>query len=182
MRREAWTVRGLAFGAVLLAVCPLVMAQTPEKQALEGVRNFTRVDATIGCAGATEVSALPAIARLGYRSVVNLRQSTESGAAIEESRQAATAAGMKYLHLPFDGSAPDPAVIDAFIAAVTDPANQPVFIHCGSANRVGGVWLAKRLLVDNWTEARAVEEATTIGLSSASLRQFVLDYVAAKRR
>jgi uncharacterized protein (TIGR01244 family) len=140
------------------------------------------VDATIGCAGATDVSAIPSLARMGYKSIINLRQSTEQGAAVEQSKQAASAAGLKYVHLPFNAAAPDPAVIDAFIAAVTDASNQPAFVHCGSANRVGAVWLAKRMVVDKWTEARALEEATAIGLTSAPLRQFALAYAAAKRQ
>ena len=28
------------------------------------------------------------------------------------------------------------ASVDAFLKAVTDTANQPMYIHCGSANRV----------------------------------------------
>ena len=157
-------------------------AQAAQKQELDGVRNFTRVDATVGCAGAVEVSAIPSLAKMGYRSIVNLRQSSEPGVAIEESKQAASAAGLTYIHLPFNASEPDPAVVQSFLAAVTDTANQPVFIHCGSANRVGAMWMAKRMLVDNWNEARALEEATAIGLSNAALRQFMLDYVAARRK
>jgi uncharacterized protein (TIGR01244 family) len=181
MTRSESKLRWLGAGTLLVTICTVAAAQSPQKADVEGVRNFTKVDATIGCAGATDVSAIPALAGMGYKSIINLRQSSEQGAAIEESKQAASAAGLKYVHLPFNASEPDPAVIDAFIAAVTDASNQPAFVHCGSANRVGAVWLAKRLVVDKWTEARAVEEATAIGLTSAALRQYVLDY-AAKRK
>ena len=70
---------------------------------------------------------------------------------------------------------------DAFVKAVTDTANQPVFVNCGGANRVGGLWLAKRMLVDKWDQAKAVEEARLIGLSSPALEKFALDYVASRR-
>jgi uncharacterized protein (TIGR01244 family) len=177
MKTRLWMI-----AAALALAIAAPAAQAPEKQDVAGIRNFTRVDATVGCGGAVELDAIPSLSKMGYRSVINLRQASEQGAAIEESRQAATAAGLKYIHLPFNASAPDPAVVDQFIAAVTDKANQPAFVHCGSANRVGGVWLAKRMLVDGWTEARALEEATAIGLSNAALRQFVLDYVAARKK
>jgi uncharacterized protein (TIGR01244 family) len=167
--------------ALALTVAP-IFAQGLQKEAIEGIRNYTRVDATIGCAGATEVQAIPELARRGYKTIINLRQDTENGANIEESRQAAVAAHVKFVHLPFNGQAPDPKVVDEFIAAVTDTANQPVFINCGSANRVGALWMAKRMLVDGWPEDRAAEEATTIGLSSAALRQFAIDYVTVRRR
>jgi uncharacterized protein (TIGR01244 family) len=152
------------------------------KETLDGVRNFTVVDASIGCAGATEIRAIPALAARGYKTIVNIRLETEPGAAIEASRAAAESAGMRFVHLPFSGSAPDPAVVDSFLAAIADPANRPVFVNCSSANRVAALWLAKRMLVDHWDRERAVEEARFIGLSSDSLEAFAVDYVAKRRK
>ena len=169
------------FAALVLVASATLFAQA-KKETLEGVRNFTVVDATVGCAGATEVTAIPAIAAKGYKSIVNLRLETEAGAAIPESRAAAEKAGLRFIHLPLNTSAPDMAVADAFIKAVTDKANQPVFINCGSANRVGALWLTKRILVDKWDEAKALEEARLIGLTNAGLEKFALEYVAARRK
>jgi uncharacterized protein (TIGR01244 family) len=171
----------LSILAMFLLASSTVDAQA-RKDTIDGVRNFTVVDATVGCAGATEIGAMPALAARGYKSIVNLRLATEAGAAVEESRAAATQAGLKFIHLPFNGSAPDAAVADAFIKAVTDTANQPVFINCGSANRVGALWLAKRLVVDRWDQAKALEEAKLIGLSAAALEKFALEYAASRRR
>jgi protein tyrosine phosphatase (PTP) superfamily phosphohydrolase (DUF442 family) len=71
--------------------------------------------------------------------------------------------------------------VDAFIETVTTKANQPVFVNCGSANRVAAVWLAKRLIVDKWQQEKAIEEAKAIGLTSAALRAFILEYVRSRR-
>lgn len=167
---------------LFLSVSVVAQSTPPAAQpAIEGVRNYTKVDASIGCAGATDAKALASIAQLGYKAVLNLREATEEGAHVDESRAAAEAAGLKYIHLPFKGSAPDPKVADAFLKVVADTANQPLFIHCGSANRVGAMWLIKRMVVDRWTEERAVAEARSIGLTSAALQTFALDYVAAHR-
>jgi uncharacterized protein (TIGR01244 family) len=152
-----------------------------QQETIAGVRNYTRVDATVGCAGATEPSAMAELGRRGYRTIVNLRLPTEPNAAIAESRAAAEAAGLTFINLPFDGSKPDPKVVDAFIEAVTTKANQPVFVNCGSANRVAAVWLAKRLIVDKWEQEKAIEEAKAIGLTSAALRAFILEYVRSRR-
>jgi uncharacterized protein (TIGR01244 family) len=153
-----------------------------KKETVDGIRNFTVVDATVGCAGATEARAIPALKARGYRAIVNLRQASEAGASIEESAAAAGAAGIKFIHLPLNAAAPDEAVIDAFLKAVSDPANQPVFINCGSANRVAAMWLTKRMLIDKWDEAKALEEAKLIGLTSEPLQKFVLAYVAARKK
>lgn len=166
---------GVAAGTAPQSPSP---AQTPQ---IEGVRNYTKVDATIGCAGATDDKALAGIAELGYKAVLNLREATEAGVNIEESQAAANAAGLKYFHLPLKGSAPDPKVADEFLRIVTNTGNQPLFIHCGSANRVGAMWLIKRMLVDQWPQDRAVTEAKAIGLRSEVLEKFALDYVAAHK-
>ena len=71
------------------------------------------------------------------------------------SRAAAQSAGLKYIHLPFDAAAPDPKVVESFLAAVADKTNQPAFIHCGSANRVGAVWMIKRALQEGWPIEKA---------------------------
>jgi uncharacterized protein (TIGR01244 family) len=166
----------------MLILAGALAAAQAKKDTLDGVRNFTVVDATVGCAGATETRAFPALKERGYVAVVNLRLPTEVGAAIDESRAAAGGAGLKFIHLPFNAASPDPSVVDAFLKAVTDPANQPVFINCGSANRVSALWLIKRMLVDKWDEAKAVEEARVIGLSNEALQKFALEYVAARRK
>ena len=92
-------------------------------------------------------------------------------------KAAAEAAGMTYIHLPFRD--PTTEVTEAFLEAIGDPTNQPVYIHCGSANRVGAMWLIKRVKVDGWSVRDATDEAEMIGLRSAGLKEFALDYVGA---
>lgn len=167
---------------LILAALFVVHLQAPAKETIPGAANVTRVDATVACAGATSASALPEIRKRGFVSVVNLRREQEPGAEIPAARTAAAAAGLKFIHIPVDGARPDPASAEAFINAVTDPANQPVFVHCASANRVAAMWLIKRVVVDGWEIPRATSEAELIGLTNASLRQFALDYAATHRR
>jgi len=79
--------------------------------------------------------------------------------------------------LPFNVAMPDPKVVDAFLAAVADKSNQPVFVHCGSANRVGGVWMIKRALQDGWSIERAQAEGEAIGLNNPDMKKFALAYI-----
>jgi len=156
--------------------------QAPEKASLPGATNVTRVDAVLMCGGATTDGAFPALKKEGFASVINLRQADEPGVDIAGSRAAAERAGLRYVHIPVRGSAPETASVDAFLAAVQDRSNQPMYIHCASANRVGAMWLIKRVVVDGWDVQRATDEATTIGLTSAPLRQFAIDYATKHRR
>ena len=159
----------------LMFAAPLA-AQT--KQEYPGVTNFTRVDATIACGGATEVATLDALKKDGFKTVINLRVATEPGANITENQARAKALGLNYVHIPFSGGSPDPKVIDTFLATIADTTNQPVFIHCASAQRVGSVWLAKRVLQDNYSIEKATQEAKAIGLSNPGLEKFALQYIA----
>jgi uncharacterized protein (TIGR01244 family) len=152
------------------------------KTEVPGIVNFSRVDATVGCGGATQPSAMAALKKHGFRSVINLRLPTEPGAEVDASREAAQSAGLTYIHLPFDASKPDPKLVDNFLAAVADSANQPVYIHCGSANRVGAVWMIKRVLQDGWAIDKAQAEAEAIGLSNPRLKEFATEYISTHKR
>lgn len=167
--------------AVFVMLTAAVTAQV-KKGEIEGITNYSRVDATVGCGGATKPSAMAALKNEGFTSVVNLRLATEPGAEVDAARTAAQAAGLKYIHLPFDASKPDPAIVDSFLAAVSDTSNQPVYIHCGSANRVGAVWMIKRVLRDGWEIDKALEEAEAIGLTSERLKSFATEYITAHRK
>jgi uncharacterized protein (TIGR01244 family) len=166
--------------ATLLIVS--VLQQAPEKTTLPGAKNVTRVDAALMCGGATGDEAFPALKKEGFVSVINLRMADEPGVNIASSRAAAEAAGLKYVHVPVRSASPDPASVDAFLAAVQDRGNQPMYIHCASANRVAAMWLIKRVVVDGWSVERASEEAKAIGLTSEPLRQFAVEYATAHRR
>ena len=174
------TPRYFVAAALALAVTVPALAQVQKKE-VAGIRNYSRVDATVGCGGQVDPAAMAALKTEGYVSVINLRLPTEEGANVDAGRAAAQAAGLKYIHLPFNAAMPDTKVVDSFLAAVADKSNQPVFIHCGSANRVGGMWMIKRVLQDKWTVERAATEAEAIGLTNAQLKQFATEYIAAHR-
>ena len=166
--------RGASGVAVAVALAAVSVAAQGEAPA--GAVNYTRVDATVACAGATSPEALADVKELGFVSVINFRTAGEQGAEIEASRAAADEAGLKYFHIPF--RAPTPADVERFLEVVADRDNQPVYIHCASANRVGAMWAIKRVKQDGWEVGRAMEEAETIGLRSEALKAFALSYVA----
>lgn len=174
-------LRSAATLLCLVVALSASLAAQVQKKDMAGIRNYSRVDATVGCGGQTDPAAMTALRKEGFVSVINLRLASEEGANVDAGRAAAQAAGLKYIHLPFNGAAPDPKVVDAFLAAVADKANQPVYIHCGTANRVGSVWMIKRVLQDRWDVERAGEEAAAIGLTSPQLKTFATTYIAEHR-
>lgn len=164
-----------------LAVLSVAAMAAQEKQERAGITNFTKVDAVIACGGATEVSALDGLEQDGFKTIINLRLATEQGANIDENRTKAQAIGLKYVHIPFSGSAPDPKAVDEFLATVADKANQPVYIHCAAAGRVGMMWMIKRALQDGWPVEKAAEEGRAIGPVNKVLEQFARDYISSHK-
>jgi uncharacterized protein (TIGR01244 family) len=171
----------IAVTAVTVIVAT-VFAVAQQKETRAGITNYTKVDAVVACGGATETSALEGLKADGFKSVINLRLATEQGANIPDNEAKARALGLNYFHLPLSGSAPDPAIVDQFLGVVSNQANQPVYIHCGSANRVGAVWLVKRVVQDGWPVDKATTEAKAIGLSAPGLEKFALDYIATHKK
>jgi uncharacterized protein (TIGR01244 family) len=179
------SVRHLLTTAILgfaLSTATLTAGQSVTKENLPGVANFARVETTVACAGAIKTESIPEIKKLGFVSIINLRLADEPGANVEAEGAAAKAAGMKYFHIPLNGQEPDPAVADKFLAAITTKGNEPAFIHCAGGNRAAAMWFIKRLVVDRWSADRASSEAADLGMTSAKLKQFGLDYAAAHKR
>lgn len=156
-------------------------AQQVTKEEVAGIRNLSRLETTVACAGATEVEAIPNVKKMGFAAMINLRQASEPGANVAQAQAAAKAAGLNYVHIPFDAAAPDPAVADRFLEAIKQPGNQPAYIHCASANRAAAMWFVKRVRIDKWETDRAMKEAEALGLSSAPLKQFVTTYVSTRK-
>ena len=171
-----------SFTTLLILTLAVSAAAQVTKQERPGIVNFSKVDAVVACGGATETSALDGLAKDGFKSVINLRLASEANANIELNAAHARSLGLNYVHIPFNAAQPEPRVLEQFLAAIANKANQPAYVHCGSANRVGAVWLVKRVLQDGWTIEKATEEAKLIGLRSEPLEKFALSYIAAHKK
>ena len=139
------------------------------------------VNEKFATAGQPADAAFGKLATNGFRSVLNLRTSAE-GVDLDRERSLVEAAGMRYVNIPVVSSAPKPEQVDAFIKAVNDAANQPMLIHCASANRVGAFWMIYRAVEQSWTEEKALEEATRIGLTSPTLKSFAHDQIVTRKK
>ena len=153
-----------------------VSAEQVTRKEIPGISTFAQVETTIACGGSTKPEAMREIKRLGFKSVINLRLASEEGAQVEAEEVAVKAAGLNYVHLPFNMRSPDPQLIDHFIAAVTRPANTPAYVHCAAGGRAAALWMIKRVVADGWDQARALEEANALGLNDR-LRPFALEYL-----
>lgn len=152
-----------------------------------GIENFSRIDgppgfagSPVGFGGATRSSAMPWLRSEGFTAVINLRLAIEKGVDIDGSRAAAQAAGLHYIHLPFDANDPDPDLVDDFLAAAGDKVNQPVYIHCGSATRAAALWMVTRVRQDGWEIDAARKEAEIIALKPSAAVALATRYITSR--
>ncbi len=107
------------------------------------------------------------LAEAGVRTIIDIRPAAEPRG-FDEPR-AVAAAGMNYERLPVTGDTLDTATFDAFRELMRDHDDEPVVVHCASANRVGAVMLPYLVLDRGKTLDEATSLAGMIGLRSAEL-------------
>jgi uncharacterized protein (TIGR01244 family) len=119
--------------SVVAAVASCLVAGSAGAQVIKdtvpGIRNLARIESTVACAGAITPDSVATIKKMGFSSIINLRLASEPGADIEAHAAAAKTTGIKYVHIPFNATKPDPAAVDAFLKAIAAPDVTPAFIH-----------------------------------------------------
>ena len=176
----------LIISAVLLAVVPAgaVTDADAEDKAGSNISNiyrFLQLNKEYCTGGQPDGSDLAKLQKeLGIRAVLNLRRPSEYDETAEATE--AKRLGLRYYLIPVNSRDLKDEQVEEFLKILDDTENRPVFIHCGSANRVGGFWMIRRVLVDGWSVEKAEEEANKIGLTNAVLRKFVHDYLERRRK
>jgi len=130
-----------------------------------GIPNFHQVNQNIYRGGQPLEEGWQSLAKLGVKTVVDLRQRDEHDTASEA--QAAKAAGMRYVNVPMKGIvAPADEQIREVLALLDAVPGSPVFVHCRrGADRTGTVIACYRMSHDHWQNERALQEAKSLGMS-----------------
>jgi tyrosine-protein phosphatase SIW14 len=117
------------------------------------------------------------LAAVGIKTVIDLSNEQETEVASVQSL------GMKFVRIPLTTSvAPAQAAVDKFLALVSDPANQPVYVHCqGGRHRTGVMTAIYRMTHDGWTPDRAFAEMIQFQfkkgfVSHDALKNFVYNF------
>ncbi|MGA6993140.1 MAG: tyrosine-protein phosphatase [Candidatus Deferrimicrobiaceae bacterium] len=140
---------------------------------LPGLTNVGRVGNGIFRGAQPQPGGYATLKAMGVRTVINLR--TRHG-----ERKAVEAAGMRYVEIPMSvWKNVDPAAVRKALSVMTDPANQPVFVHClHGADRTGVVAAVYRMEVDGWSEADAEAEMEAFGFHEfwSQFKEFIRRY------
>jgi protein tyrosine/serine phosphatase len=133
-------------------------AKTAAEPAISKIRidNFGRVNANYYRGAQPENGDYADLAALGIKTIINLT----SDDAMANEEELALGAGMSHVRIPMTTHvAPTPPQMAQFLRLVTDPAKQPVYVHCvGGRHRTGVMTAVYRMTQDRWTPADAFKE------------------------
>jgi tyrosine-protein phosphatase SIW14 len=148
--------------------------KVPSIIAVPGIPNFHQVNDHIFRGGQPATEAWPSLARLGVKSVIDLRREDEHSTAAEA--QAVAAAGMSYYNVPMKGVVEPTNEQIAKILTLLN-SQDPVFVHCKrGADRTGTVIACYRIAHDRWERKQALNEAKSFGMAwdQMGLKHYVM--------
>lgn len=125
-------------------------------------------------AGQPSADQMRAAADAGVKVVIDLRDPMEP----RPFNEAATAEslGLTYINIPVGPGTLTDATLDRILAAVREHAETPTLLHCASANRVGAALIPYFILDQGMGEQDAVDAAMRVGLRSAEMMEWGMDY------
>lgn len=160
----------LLSGVATVLFAASALAQIPESVDAAAIPNYRLVKPGLATAGQPSPEALRKLKEQGFRTVINLRAETEPGVKQEEA--IVKAEGLEYVSVPVTPASFSQQQVDQVAKVLDDPKAGPILFHCGSANRVGGVWaVIQAQRGKSYQEAEA--EGRKIGLSSPAMLEAV---------
>ena len=155
----------LLVGACLLTGCsekPAAPSPAPDPpqstpaQALDlpGCENCYKVSEDYYSGAQPTEEGFGELEKLGIKTIVSLRS-------LHSDRDELEGTNLNYIRIRMEAWDLELDETREFLATVTNPANQPVFVHClHGADRTGTMTAVWRMVVEGWTKEKAIEEMT----------------------
>ena len=120
--------------------------------AAEGLPNLHRVNGQLYRGAQPTAEGFRQLEKMGIKTVVNLRS-------FHSDRKRLRGTGLAYESIDMKAWHAENEDIIEFLKIVTDPARQPVFVHCQhGADRTGTVCAVYRIVVQGWDKEDAIRE------------------------
>jgi protein tyrosine phosphatase (PTP) superfamily phosphohydrolase (DUF442 family) len=143
-------------------------------RAISGVANACQILPTVITGGQPNAEQLRALQDAGGGIVLDLRDPMEPRP-VDESAMVREL-GMEYVNVPVRAGSLDDAALARILDVLRGAGDRTVFVHCGSGNRVGGALIPYFILDKDMDEQDAVDQAMRVGLRSAEMMEWGVDY------
>jgi protein tyrosine phosphatase (PTP) superfamily phosphohydrolase (DUF442 family) len=143
-------------------------------EALQGVANACQILPTVVTGGQPSAANLTAFKAAGGEIVLDLRDPMEPRSLDEAA--SVRSLGMDYVNVPVAAGTMSDETLERILGVLRGAGDRLVLMHCGSGNRVGGALLPFLMLDHGLEEEDAVGKAMRVGLRSAELMEWGVDY------
>ena len=147
-------------------------------QALQQVPNACQILPNVITGGQPTAADLEAFRAAGGQVVLDLRDPMEPRSLDEPATTQRL--GLEHVVVPVTAGTMTDATLERINEVLRRAGETPVFVHCASGSRVGGALLPHLMLEHGLTEDDATTQAMRIGLRSADLLEWGLDYARRK--
>jgi protein tyrosine phosphatase (PTP) superfamily phosphohydrolase (DUF442 family) len=131
------------------------------------IKNFHQVDTGVYRGAQPTEDGIKYLAKIGVKTVVDLRAADERSDAEEKM---VAAAGMNYVNIPMSGRTPPTEAQISRVLGILEADSGTVFVHCKrGADRTGVVIASYRIDRDGWNNAQALSEAKERGMAPTQL-------------
>ena len=132
-------------------------AKWAEPLKVEGVPNLHRVAPGLYRSAQPTAEGLKRMEEMGVKTVVSLRAFHSDRELLADTSMKRERISVKSWHIEKEDAL-------RFLKIVTDPANQPVLVHCQhGADRTGTMCAVYRMAVEGWSKEDAIKELTDGG-------------------
>jgi tyrosine-protein phosphatase SIW14 len=126
---------------------------------LEEIPNFSKVCEGLYRGGQPTDSGYETLKQMGIRTIVMLRMLDRDS---DELRQE----GFQTYHISVKHVHPETEDVVEFLKIVTNPKNQPIFVHCREGvDRTGMMIALYRMVVQDWPRDKAIKEMKRKGFN-----------------
>jgi len=146
--------------------------------ALNGVANACQILPGIVTGGQPTAPDLERLRTAGGGIVLDLRDPMEPRPLDEPAL--AGKLGLKYVNVPVGSGSLNDQTIERVLEVLRNAGDSSVFVHCASGSRVGGAMIPYLMLDQGLSEEDAVGQAMRIGLRSAELMEWGVEYARRK--
>jgi len=152
---------------------PQTQAFAPEKPRndIPGLENFAKVSDALYRGAQPSREGFIQLKAMGVKTIVDLRDHHSD---LKNLR----GLGFRYAHVPCESLRPEENNVLAFLKVVTDPQNQPVFVHCmHGSDRTGMMVACYRMVVQGWDRQNSMAELPNFGFHNIwlDIKMFLRD-------
>lgn len=143
-------------------------------EAVRDVPNACQILPTVITGGQPNAAQLRGFKEAGGAIVLDVRDPMEPRPVDEPAL--VRELGMEYVNVPVRAGFLDDVTMQRILSVLRQAGDRTVFFHCGSGNRVGGALIPYFILDHDLAEEDAVDQAMRVGLRSAEMMEWGLEF------